>query len=344
MGIGGTGVGGTSQPPQIRESETTAFTETMKKNVLAMLPADSLEVIPFTQRSYEEFFKYKSESGRPSLHSLLSLRTGSFPESIKDEVWQPIYQSLLNSLPPEIKEQLEQEMLKPFGERDPVFVELNSLLILVSKWIGWVEAGIQPIVPDSADERAYLLNLALPYIALRGVVNQTESVLEDAQSYLDALGPNYSQYDTVTSYISQIKNDLSELNALRELLEKGQDTPEIRQKILDISIDLARLSDQFQRTGSTEFLILGNTLEALALVSAAWALDYGSPSLLLSLTLATIGISSANSDLGLVGETYDTILDWLLDGLLSSILTGPGVQLEEMDELYNALVQLRDQS
>jgi len=32
MGIsGGTGVGGSAQPPQIRESETTAFTETMKK-------------------------------------------------------------------------------------------------------------------------------------------------------------------------------------------------------------------------------------------------------------------------------------------------------------------------
>ena len=342
MGIGGTGIGGTSQPPQIRESETTAFTEIMKKNILAMLPPDSLEVIPFTQRSYDEAFKYKSEAGKPSLHPLLSLRAG-LPETIEEEVWQPVYQSLVDSLPQDVKEQLEQEGLKPFGDRDPGFVAFNSLLILISKGVGWLESVTQPVAPSSQDELNFLQNLALPYVALNAVVDQSQSLLSDAQSYLDNVGPNYPQYDTVANYLGQIKDDVAELNAQKELLQQGQTSPDIQQKMTDLSADFSRLSAQFQQTGSGDFQIIGARLQALSLVSSAWALNYGSSSLLFSLASATTGISGSDSDLGVVGDASNTAVDSLLDGLLSSISTGSGTQLQEMDDLYNALAQLRDQ-
>ena len=58
--------GGPTQPPSIKESEAQAFVEVTKKYVMAMVYDSMAEVIPFTQREYDEVFKYRAESDRPT--------------------------------------------------------------------------------------------------------------------------------------------------------------------------------------------------------------------------------------------------------------------------------------
>ena len=59
------------------------------------------------------------------------------------------------------------------------------------------------------------------------------------------------------------------------------------------------------------------------------------------MAIATIGLTDSNA--GALGTAYNTISDAILDGLLNSITFGPRAELEEMQDLYNALVELRDQ-
>lgn len=345
MPITGAGLGGGNQPPLIRDSETTAFVEVMKKNVLAMLPADTMEVIPFTQRTFDELFKYRSEPGKPSLHALLNARTAGAFQDVPKEQWEPAYQSLLNKLPPEIQEGLEQEALKPMSERSPEYSELNSFLMFIAKGLGWLESALQPIAPNSGAEKDFMLNLILPYVALRGVLDQTNGIFADIQARLDEVGPNEPGYDTVVSNLSQVQQDVAELNQLRKSLEKDGNNPEIKQRMTDISNDLMRISAFLHREGGCgEYKILGNITETLSLVSQAWAMEYGSPSLFLSLDTVFTGISNSDSGLGIWGNALGTVLNAILDGLLISTSTGPRVQLEEMYELYQSLAELRDQS
>lgn len=344
MSIGGTGVGGTAQPPQIRESETNSFTEVTKKNILAMLPPDSLEVIPFTQRAYDETFKYKAESGKPSLHNLLALRTAAFSQDLPEEAWQPSYQALLDSLPPELREQLEQEGLKQLAQRDPDLTELNGLLVLMAKGFAALQAVLQPPAPNSPDEQDLLQNLALPHVVLRAVIDQADTILNDAKGSLNAAGANNPDYEPISDYVSQLSEDVNELNSQRQILVSGGDPSAVKQTMMDISSDLARLGAAFERTspGGGDFQIIGQALQALSVVSSAWALEYGSPSLLLAFNLATTGISASDSGIGLIGGALNTALDSITDGLLSAIFQGAGAQLAEMEDLYNSLAQLRD--
>jgi hypothetical protein len=336
-GIGG---GGPTQPINIRETESQAFVEVTKKYVLSMVLDTLAEVIPFTQREYDEVFKYRSESDKPTLHALLFLRLGApEPYIITEERWHPVYQELFDSLPDHVKDWMAFEMNKSFTDRDPSYVLVNNLLTMTAKALAWLAIANQPIQPNSPAEQNYLDNVALPYIALRSIVNQTETVLHTAQSWLSSVGANYPAYDSLINYLSQVGTSLRKLETLRAEIESGNTSPEIRQKLVETAFEIDRLNTQYQTSGN-DLRILGTHLEALAAVTAAWALSSGSPSLLLGITIASIGLASDVSTTGFLGNGYTSTMDSLLNGIISSVIFGARAELEELTGLYNELAGL----
>lgn len=345
MGVGaGTGVGGTAQPPQIRETETQAFVENMKKNVLAMLPPDTLEVIPFSQAEYDTQFKYRTEADRPMILPLLHLRMTQAPEYIEEETWQPIYNELVKILPPGLRRRLHVEMLKPFLDRDPGFVALNQMLTEAAKTVAWLEKATQPIEPNSPAEAYALLNAALPFVALRGCISQAETILEVSEAWLHAMGPNYRDHDIIMSFLTKVNESLREINELRKEAEKGNNSPEVKARFIEMANILDGLYKQFQTSGKgNELEILGTTLHSLAVVSAAWAVTSGSPSLLIALSIATTGLETGESGTGVFGEGFSEIVDTIINGFLATVSFGPRAELNEMKDLYNELAQFKDQ-
>lgn len=345
MGIGGgTGVGGGVQQPQIEESKAQAFVEVMKKNILAMLPPDTLEVIPFSQRAYDETFKYKTEAGKPMLHPLLFLRTSDFPELIKEEIWKPTYQQLINLLPDDIRGWLYNEMEKPLEQRDVDAQSFNELLMFTAKTLCWLGEASKPIKPNSPEEAFYLVNLALPYIALRTGIKNTEDIIKMSVTFLEAIGPNHPSYDTFKHYLSQLGSLTDELNALRKELEGGNESPEIKRRMKEIANSIATLLQQFiKESRSEDFQILRSTMQALSVLTGAWALTSGSPSLMISLFIATIGLTKGESSLGVLPEAYNTIIDAIIEGLVSMVVFGSKAEIEELNDLINQLNELKNQ-
>lgn len=343
MGIGGgAGVGGGAQPPQIRESETTAFVETAKKNV-AMVHGDTLEVIPFTQAEYDQRFKYRSEPDRPTLHPLLHLRHGSLPELVGEEVALPLYEEFISLLPAEMSEELLRQNRLPFRERDPNFVALDQLLTATARAIVWLNGVTGPVEAGSPEEISNAWNLALPVIALRAGISQAESVCNTARLRLAEIGPNDPSYDSLVYVVGEFIALLPELQALFREIREGGDREALTLRFRQLAAQFDRLAARGENTGPEEkLLILTATLENLAMISSAWALGLDSSPLLIGTYAACTGLSQDASEAGVLGAGFTSVVNGLVEGVLSIFSFGPLAELEELDALDHDLVDLRD--
>lgn len=342
MGVGsGTGVGGSPQPPQIREFQTTAFVENMKKTVLAMLPADTYEVIPWTQREQDEVFKYRSEAGRPMLHPLMFLRASLNPE-IEERIWQPYYEALLDTFPSHIKERMTYEMTLPFAQRDTDYVVLNYVLSTTAKAIDWLLKTAHPIEPESGDATLFMLNMALPYVAMRGALAQTETILLAVAQWIQNEGANHIGYDKITAHLKELNTTIAEFNVLRGLIEQGENPPEVKNRLILIAERLHHLKSAFPTLeASSQLLALGTSIETLSALASAWALSSGSLSLFISSEIALGKISNRESQLGILGDSLNKIFDTIVEGLLCNIATGPQTEVRELLSLYDELTRLK---
>lgn len=332
--------GGPNLPPTIRETDTQAINEVTKKYVMSMMLDTLKEVIPFTQLEQDEVFQYKAEADRPTLHPLMHLRlSGVEPYVIEEESWQPVYQELFEALPEDIQEWISWEMDLPSADRDPEFVLVNNLLTATAKTLGWISHATQPIQVNSPAEQNYMLNVALPYVALRSVAVETEAILNTAHSWLDSVGANYPHHDSLMNYLTETEEALNTLETLKDLVEGGNTGEEVKQAFVETASEFDRLTTHYNNSSlGSEFLILGSQLDALSTVSGAWALTSGSPSLLLATTMASIGLTSDN-EAGFIGNSYNTTINSLLNGILGSVESGPRAELEELNDLYNSLAE-----
>lgn len=338
---GGTGLGGSPVPPQIRETETTAFNENMKE-MIGMLPFGSSEIISWAELGKDEAFEYKTESGRPMLHPLLFLRTAPEMDTVDDELWKPIYDDLLDHLPPEIKEWLESELKLPFTDRDPDSVTTNHVLTFTAKAIGWLAVVNQPLEPNSPAAAYQIINSALPYIALQGIINQTEFAVESASTWLEDVGANHSHFDFYSSSISDISESVIELMTLNRETEHNLIREDVKSQLIETSNQLHELATDFNSHSiGNELHILGVQLDALATVSAALALSNGTPSLLIGTSIALIGLTNHASELNLFGQAYNSGLDAILGGVLDSFTFGPRAEMDELLSLLNDLESLK---
>ncbi|MGA8164351.1 MAG: hypothetical protein WB791_04910 [Waddliaceae bacterium] len=344
MGIGGgTGVGGGVQPPQIRDSETTAFTETTRKNVLGMIPSDTLEIIPFTQGEYDQVFKYRSEPDRPTLHPLLHLRHGTLPESADDNAWQPFYRGFVDMLPDEIRTQLLEQNQLPFAERDPGFAALDQLLIFSAIAVMWLIGVTGPVEAGSPEEINNALNLTLPYIVLGAIIAQAEIILNAAQIWLEQIGPNDPNYDSLVHVVGELTTLTAELSALWHEMEMGGDREALALRFQELAQKFHQLAATVANLGLSEgMLILKTTLDILAMVCSAWALGLDSSPLLIGMFTAGTGLSQETSETGVLGPGLQTVMNGLVEGLLEIFPFGPLTELEELDNLDQDIVKLRD--
>lgn len=340
--VGGTGVGGSPVPPNIYESQTNAYNEVMK-DMIGMLPFDSSVIIPFTQQDQDAVFHYRSEPGRPSLHPLLFLRASGELEVADDDLFQPIYQELLERLPPEIAEWLSSEMQLPFSERDPDALALHHTLSVAASTLGWLSIVSAPIEANSIAAANLLMNIALPYVAFGAALDQANNVVSDALNYLSQAGHNYPHHDFFNNSLTEIQDSIIEAMAAQREIEKGLITEDIRQRLIHSAHLMHEIADRMQTTAPTsDLMILGVQMEALATATAALALPHGTPSLVIGSSIAMTGINRHNSMLGPFGMGFDTIMDSVVDGILHCFVYGPSAEVNELTSLYNDLLSLRD--
>lgn len=340
--VGGTGVGGSPVPPGIYESQTSAFNEVMK-DVIGMLPFDTSVIIPFTQQEYDTVFHYRSEPGKPSLHPLLFLRTSSEYERTEEDTFNPIYQELLNHLPPDMAEWLSSQMQQPFAERDPDAVALHHTLSTAASALGWLAVVTAPIAPNNAKAANLLRNIALPYVAFGEALGQVQFIVGKAFGFLDQAGPNNRYFDFFNNSLTEIQNEIVEAMAAQREIEKGLITEDIRQRLIQSAHLAHEIASRLQSLSTENTLtILGIQMEALATATAALALSHGTPSLALGSAVALIGINRHNSVLGPFGLGLDTIMDSVVDGILHSFVYGPEAEISELTALYHDLLSLRD--
>lgn len=337
MATGAQGLGGgPSLPPTAWETQTQGINEVKKNEVLALVLDTMAEVIPFTKREYDELFKYKAESDRPTLHPLMFLRTsGLEPFRIPEDTWQPIFQELLDSLPDNVKGWLEWEMAKPFENRDPGYVMLYNVIAAIAKGIDWIDRANPPIRPNSPEAIDYINNTALPYFALNQALSQGQAVLDASQLWLSLAGPNYPHYDALSHILDQAGQLLDLLREVRRSAAEDRIDPETKSSLNALANSLDRLMEEYQKSSARELHIFGTHLATLATLTRAQALDTATPALLIGLSAAFEGFSSDAS--GAVRPSFDHLMDALLHGILSSVVLGPRAELQELQTLYNAL-------
>jgi hypothetical protein len=325
MGIGaGTGIAGSSVPPQIRESETTAFVETHKAQ-LAIVPADTQQVIPFTQQDAHMFYRYDSKASDPMIMTPpLKMRIASGETEGEDLGWVQIYDSLVSTLASELQELLSAENDKPFTMRNSKLVAFNNLLVASSKFLNWVETVSAPPVPNSPAAVKNEIYAFVPEVAKQGVIANLGNVLTGVQSQLSEIGANFVGYDQIVNLSSQLNQLLPLFDSLRQKEAAGED---VKQAYIALAETTHRLVEQSE---NNEFQILHDMLNTLDTLVACSALDHGSATLLISSHIA--------------GADTNEPLGTLVDGSISGILQGSslGEQLEELNSLQSGLKALRD--
>jgi hypothetical protein len=328
MGIGaGSGIAGSAVPPQIRDSETTAFVETHKAQ-LAIVPADSYQVVPFTQQDAHMFYRYDAKSSDPMIMSPpLQMRMASAEAEGEDLGWVPIYDSLMSTLSSELRELLSAEDDKPFTMRNAKLVAFNNLLVASSKFLNWVETVSVPPVPNSPAAVKNELYAYVPEIAKQGVIENMGNVLSGVQSQLGELGANFVSYDQIQNLSSQLNQLLPLFGTLNKKEAAGEDVKEAFVALADAT---HRLVEQNNKGG--EFHILSAILSTFDTIAACSALDRGSATLLISSHITGLDTK----------EALGSILDQSIQGILGSAGSSLGEQLEELNSLQSGLKALRD--
>ena len=245
MTITGSGVGGNiggPLQPSPRELEATAATMTSRA-ALGIMP-DSLEV-PFSQLG-GNVWKYQSDSSKPTLSSLATLVRASTAEDKKtDDSWKPVFNTLVDRLPPELKTRLAAEMNKPFESRNPNFAHLENILTFTAKGLAWLEEAEKPVEPETIKWDRMMHNRGMPGKVVRGMVRQGQQILGGADAFLNRMGPNLPAHDTMRHFTGQAAEIQTRLEALLKQMQEGKQPPQ--EELIRLSNEAETLQANYQR-------------------------------------------------------------------------------------------------
>jgi hypothetical protein len=174
---GGTGVGGTAQPPGIIEREATAFTVNMQAT-LGIVP-DSLEV-PVGKLDPQTRFKYDTTAARPSLRPIETLRMGA-ELAVEDSSFKKYLEEFIALLSPSDQEGIEKKR--------PQHVILEALLEIAAKAFTQIDVIKEERVSDIQAES----------LIAKETLKQREEVKRLTEELLPVLGANDPHYDALVA-------------------------------------------------------------------------------------------------------------------------------------------------
>ncbi len=324
-GVGGT-IGGPQQPTQ-REVETTAWTS-VNRAALGIVP-DSLE-IPFTQLG-GQLWKYQSDSNRPTLSTMGTIRTSLPSEDAEDTSWKPIFEELVGKLPPEVKEEfLKDQQRSPEG-RSPNFAQMENALTLTAKGMAWLEGAQKPVDPESPMMDRLKQNQTMPGKALKGAIKNSGNVLSGADNFLTRVGFNHPHHDALRQFATRGSEMQEDLNNLLEVLKDPNAEAPTNEEFTALSDQAQTLLEDFQKVNHGKDLqIMSPMMESMAAVAAALSLTPASPTLFLGLKLATMGLYSSDSESGLFGSELAAVIKALQSGQGAALLKKVGMAKLQM--------------
>lgn len=298
----------------------------------------SLGIVPDSiEKSFVEFnprytlgylggFGYRSAAGRPLLdHPLESVRY-TLPSLTQDSTaWRTSYDSLVNQLPPDLQARFLKERELPFEQRNLSFVALDNVLTMGAKVLTRANQLGQTDYLDPLAETRTTLNILLPFAALKGAISNGNETLSQAKDFLMTQGANYRYFDGFNSLISQWEASLTLLQQVNSSLAdtvNGQLTPQAVRNAAKAAFLLGTVGAQI------EHISLGNDLQMLlpsirAMETIASALSLKSTltaPLFLAAAWGSLGITSTDNSLRVVGSQLQTLANTLSAGLIAGIM------------------------
>ncbi|MGZ3633499.1 MAG: hypothetical protein ACXWM7_04225 [Parachlamydiaceae bacterium] len=316
MGLSGSGIGGSVGSPtqlSVRELEATASVDVAKAAMRIM--ADTLEVSLLVVD--QDVRKYQSSASRPVIAPLIKTRVATDYEQPRDESWRSLRNEMLNFMPKEFRQLFEAMLLLPKDQQNKDFILLDNTLQTAAKLLSWLAAASAPINADSPAALAAKANLLLPYIALNTSIRDSLLLFEHALSHLELVGPNDPNFDAISGYIGAFTPLVDELKVAMEQLQ-GPSTELLARSVLaSIASKISVLADNYDRLYSgNELRLLGHTLHSIATATEALSLSQpGSAALLLTFSQALYAVKSDESALGILGNSYSTVIDAFKSGI-----------------------------
>lgn len=309
------GKGGTvSGPATLTQNEVEASAAYLVAcHKLGILP-DSLEV-PFSQINVHNTWKYSSDSSNPTLHPLSNLRMSAPSSDLAETGWPDQLALLINLLPDDIRSRLITESKLPLDERNPTYTAFSNVLSATAKVMAWIQMVSRPLSPEAQTLSRTSLNNALPIVVLSSVIDLGAIILNSAKNFLNGIGPNAEHFDQILGVVNRVEEAFQDLNDLSHPIGSN------KQSLSLLAGDLVTLGNQLQSVSFGENLQALRTLvDVMATVTAAMASRTGSPSLLIGLTVANIGLQRTDGTNGVLSPGLTRLVDGLAAGLLSTSL------------------------
>ncbi|MBA3957378.1 MAG: hypothetical protein H0X51_03140 [Parachlamydiaceae bacterium] len=302
-----TGLEGSPAGSQIlnpEELSKTAATQVVHMQ-LGIMTQDQYDMLSVADMNRHTTWKYQGDATKPALfYHRIAAPAKAYAD--RNEASLTEYKALLEYLPEDIKLRYIEESKLPLAQRSEEYGQLDALLGLVADFMVWAKAGSQrtgELSPTSAT------NLSLSGVMLQNVLMMGKGMTASIRNALDNMGHNDPNFDILSLYASR-------LSASLELLEssKGQD-------LASLVKDLQSWSGQLQNLNmGSELQAIRGLMEITALIAAATVLETGAAPLLIGIGIASIGISTADGQMGILSPGLAALAKAFADGLSSTLM------------------------
>lgn len=316
----GTGVGGTVGGPSVptpREQEATAAMAVSR--MLMGITKDTIEK-PFSQIDPEAAWKYKSTASNPTIAPLHSLRLSLTPDKQTPSAWVDQFEYLLSQLPADIRQQLILQSRLPLEERDPAYSSLDSTLGTIATLLFFINNAATPVDASVVNATHIPQYLALTQTGLTGLLETAIPLSNALEALLASQGANTPWFDATLSIKNEIGNSLAQLSDLSNSPQTSAN------HYVLLAEDLTNLNSKLQEINAPGNLqILKSLVDTMSLITTAMTLPDGVGPLLIGLALATIGLSSSDSQAAVVPPAISTLADSMTNFLGLDLLSHASV-------------------
>ncbi|MEC7839977.1 MAG: hypothetical protein VX777_08065 [Chlamydiota bacterium] len=276
-----------------------------------------------------------TEPSKPTLQfPFMSFRMLKKGDTKDNKQFEQAYQNLLNDLPKDLREKLKSQIDLPIASRDPVYSGLDKTLSLTAITMGWLEKIAKPLNEDSEEYRHAQSNLELTEKAIHNLILQGERVIRDGLLYLQKMGRNHPQYDSLLQFLKDIARTIKLLKKIigqtnykeKDSEENSEDDEDNENEkkaqkpsktyLKNASAFIDSVNEEYHHKSDQEQLqMIGAILQSISVLNSTQSLNAGLKSILYGMVTLHIGISTQESEAGIIGaetkkyiDTYSKIL------------------------------------